>query len=206
MVDLNDKELDLFHVDSKEELLGINIFENPVFPEEMKERLRNNEDADFTFRYDFSKLGEYYSNNKAEGTIDLVTKVTTLYDENHNPVNYLLINADKTETTVAYNKIQEFYGLNPETVTAQDVVTIVKAWQKAVVGLDKMVYEDAKKEFSLSSMTGFGVDGSRDDMKQDFEQVRGDFESNTFVTAVLKHIEDKTALGNELIKRIEHIQ
>ena len=108
LVDLNDKELDLFHVDSKEELLGINIFENPVFPEEMKERLRNNEDADFTFRYDFSKLGEYYSNNKAEGTIDLVTKVTTLYDENHNPVNYLLINADKTETTVAYNKIQEF--------------------------------------------------------------------------------------------------
>ena len=108
LVDLNDKESDLFHVDSKEELLGINIFENPVFPEEMKERLRNNEDADFTFRYDFSKLGEYYSNNKAEGTIDLVTKVTTLYDENHNPVNYLLINADKTETTVAYNKIQEF--------------------------------------------------------------------------------------------------
>ena len=108
LVDLNDKELDLFHVDSKEELLGINIFENPVFPEEMKERLRNNEDADFTFRYDFSKLGEYYSNDKAEGTIDLVTKVTTLYDENHNPVNYLLINADKTETTVAYNKIQEF--------------------------------------------------------------------------------------------------
>ena len=85
-------------------------------------------------------------------------------------------------------------------------LSIVKAWQKAVVGLDKMVYEDAKKEFSLSSMTGFGVDGSRDDMKQDFEQVRGDFESNTFVTAVLKHIEDKTALGNELIKRIEHIQ
>ena len=108
LVDLNDKELDLFHVDSKEELLGINIFENPVFPEEMKERLRNNEDADFTFRYDFSKLGEYYSNNKAEGTIDLVTKVTTLYDENYNLVNYLLINADKTETTVAYNKIQEF--------------------------------------------------------------------------------------------------
>ena len=81
-----------------------------------------------------------------------------------------------------------------------------KAWQQAVVGLDKMVYEDAKKEFSLSSMTGFGADGSHDEMKQDFEQVRGDFESNTFVTAVLKHIEDKTALGNELIKRIEAIE
>ena len=73
-------------------------------------------------------------------------------------------------------------------------------------GLDKMVYDDARKEFSLSSMTGFGADGSHDEMKQDFEQVRGDFESNTFVTAVLKHIEDKTALGNELIKRIGSIQ
>ena len=28
--------------------------------------------------------------------------------QNHTPANYLLINADKTETTVAYNKIQEF--------------------------------------------------------------------------------------------------
>lgn len=63
-----------------------------------------------------------------------------------------------------------------------------------------------RKSSRFLPMTGFGVDGSRDDMKQDFEQVRGDFESNTFVTAVLKHIEDKTALGNELIKRIEHIQ
>mgnify|MGYP002712103031 FL=1 len=54
-------------------------------------------------------------------------------------------------------------------------------------------------------MTGFGADGSHDEMKLDFEQVRGDFESNTFVTAVLKHIEDKTALGDELIKRIEAI-
>ena len=51
-------------------------------------------------------------------------------------------------------------------------------------------------------MTGLGVDGSRDEMKLDFGQVRGDFESNPFVTAVLKHIDDKTALGEELINRI----
>ena len=81
--------------------------------------------------------------------------------------------------------------MNPDEITAQDIIRIVKAWKEAVVGLDKMVYDDARKEFSLSSMTGFGADGSHDEMKQDFEQVRGDFESNTFVTAVLKHIEDQ---------------
>lgn len=108
LVDLNDKELEMFHIAKKEDVLGINIFENPIFPKEMKERLKKNEDADFTFRYDFSKVGSYYQNTQKQGTIDLVTKVTTLYDSEHQPINYLLINADKTETTVAYNKIQEF--------------------------------------------------------------------------------------------------
>ena len=133
------------------------------------------------------------------GSINRLKSINACFSEMHE--NYYTY-----EWSWAYDKIQEFYGLNPETITAQDVIRIVKSWKEAVVGLDKMVYEDAKKEFSLSSMTGFGADGSHDEMKQDFEQVRGDFESNTFVTAVLKHIEDKTALGDELIKRIEHIE
>ena len=108
LVDLNDKELEMFHIEKKEDVLGINIFDNPIFPKEMKERLKKNEDADFTFRYDFSKVGSYYQNPQKQGTIDLMTKVTTLYNSEHQPINYLLINADKTETTVAYNKIQEF--------------------------------------------------------------------------------------------------
>ena len=108
LVDLNDKELEMFHIAKKEDVLGINIFENPIFPKEMKERLKKNEDADFTFRYDFSKVVSYYQNTQKQGTIDLMTKVTTLYNSEHQPINYLLINADKTETTVAYNKIQEF--------------------------------------------------------------------------------------------------
>ena len=106
------------------------------------------------------------------------------------------------EWTWAYEKILSFYGLKAECITAQDVIAIVKQWQEAVVGLDKQLYADAKKEFSLSAMTGFGADGSREEMEQDFEQVRGVFESNPFVTAVLQHIDAKTALGNELIERI----
>lgn len=106
------------------------------------------------------------------------------------------------EWTWAYHRIQEFYGIDPEFITAQDVINIVEAWKRAVIGLDRMLYKDAQKEFSLSSMTGFGADGSCRDKELDFEQVRGDFENNPFVKAVLQHIESKTALGNELINRI----
>ena len=52
-------------------------------------------------------------------------------------------------------------------------------------------------------MTGFGADGGREIKELDFSEVRGDFESNSFVTAVLDHIRNKEALGNELIERLK---
>ena len=106
------------------------------------------------------------------------------------------------EWTWAYGKYKDFFGIDPETITAAEVIAIVRQWKDAVIGLDKSLYEDAKKEFNLSSMTGFGVDGSKDTKDLDFEQVRGDFESNSFVTAVLEHIRVKEALGDELIGRL----
>ena len=108
MVDLNKKDMEMFRISNKEDILGVNIFENPILPEEIKQKIRDNENADFTFRYDFSKINRYYQPNSTTGFIDLTTKVTTLYDHNHEPINYLLINVDKTEDTIAYNKIQEF--------------------------------------------------------------------------------------------------
>ena len=106
------------------------------------------------------------------------------------------------EWTWAYGKYKEFFGIDPESITREDVITIVKLWKEAVIGLDRTLYEDAQKEFSLSSMTGFGADGSKEEKEHDFEQVRGDFESNAFVLAVLDHIKVKEALGDELIGRL----
>ena len=106
------------------------------------------------------------------------------------------------EWTWAYGKYKEFFGVDPETITAEQVIGIVEKWKDAVIGLDNMLYEDARKEFSLAAMTGFGADGTKFEKERDFEQVRGDFESNSFVTAVLEHIRVKKALGDELIGRL----
>lgn len=106
------------------------------------------------------------------------------------------------EWTWAWDKIQQYYALSPDTITRADVIDIVMKWRDAVIELDKMIYEDAKKEFSLSSRISFGIDGNRQEQKTDFEQVRGVFENNAFVEAVLKHIEVKSALGDSLISRL----
>lgn len=133
---------------------------------------------------------------------DIEAGVLHTVDQIHDRFAGMHANYYTYEWTWAYGKMLEFYGLKPDTITAKDIIAIVRQWQKSVVGLDRMVYEDAKKEFSLTSMTGFGADGSKEEQMLDFEQVRGVFESNPFVTAVLEHIEVKTALGNELVERL----
>ena len=106
------------------------------------------------------------------------------------------------EWTWAYDKFADFFGYPLETVTAAQVKAIVEKWKEAVIGLDKDLYEDARKEFNLAAMTGFGADGTKEDKEHDFAEVRGEFESNSFVTAVLEHIKKKEALGNGLIERL----
>ena len=133
-----------------------------------------------------------------DGSVNRLKQINAAFSEMHG--NYYTY-----EWTWAYEKLGEFYGKNPQDMTAQDIIDIVEKWKEAVIGLDRMVYDDAKKEFSLSAMTGFGADGTREEKEMDFEQVRGDFENNPFVTAVLQHIETKTALGDELIGRMRKL-
>lgn len=106
------------------------------------------------------------------------------------------------EWTWAYDKIKTYYGLDLEGATASEIAQLVERWRSSVVELDREVYADAKKEFSLSAMTGFGADGDEVQQARDFEQVRGAFDSNPYVSSILKHIEDKSALGQELLDRL----
>ena len=110
LVDINDKELEIFGLSDKHEALGVNLFDNPNIPLEVKERLRAKEDVNFSINYDFSKINQYV-NSRRNGIINLTTKVTALYDSQNRFINYLFINIDTTETTNAYTKIQEFENL-----------------------------------------------------------------------------------------------
>ncbi|HUI32387.1 MAG: DUF4954 family protein [Dysgonamonadaceae bacterium] len=110
------------------------------------------------------------------------------------------------EWTWAWNKIQEFYQIDASDITCTDVIKIVEKWKESVIKLDEMIYDDAKKEFSLSFKTGFGADGNTQERALDFEYVRGAFDKNEFVITVLKHIKDKRALGDELIARMKQVE
>ncbi len=111
------------------------------------------------------------------------------------------------EWTWAYEKMLEYYGLYPDRITIENLIDIIRRWKESVVSLDNMLYADAKKEFSLSARTGFGFDGaSQRTAEADFEQVRGDFETNPFVMETQAHIERKSALGDRMIAMLEALE
>ena len=110
------------------------------------------------------------------------------------------------EWTWAKDKLEKYWGKSFEEVNYEDVCQMVERWKESVVKLDQLIYSDAKKEFDLNSKTGFGVDGDEEQKHQDFESVRGSFESNPFVLEVLNHIKIKTQLGNDLIKGLNNLK
>ncbi len=109
------------------------------------------------------------------------------------------------EWTWVVEHFPQWWGKTINEVLPSDILRIVERWRDSVVGLDKMLYEDARKEFSLVSKVGFGVDGAEARQESDFEQVRGAFDSDPFVCMVLDHIDTKTRLGQELIDRVKRL-
>ena len=106
------------------------------------------------------------------------------------------------EWTWAHEHLYDMYHIRPDKITPLQAIALIKRWKTAVVSLDNMVYNDAKKEFNLASRTGFGADGDKQQKDLDFENVRGDFESNSFVREVQDHIRIKSALGDRIIARL----
>ena len=107
MTDLNDKEMEIFGLRHKEDVIGLNLFDNPLLPQGLKDKLKAGAPIDMSFNYDFDRLDGYYSTSRT-GTISLISKFAPLYDALGNLINILLINIDNTETTNANSKIQDF--------------------------------------------------------------------------------------------------
>ena len=78
--------------------------------------------------------------------------------------------------------IQEYYGLSLESVTVEKLSELIIRWRSSVIALDNLIYEDARKEFTLAGLSGFDDD--------------------PFVKSVREHIASKTDLADKALKKI----
>ena len=119
LIDLNAKDMEIFGIRSKKDVLGVNIFSNPIMPKDVIKKLKENKSVNFRLNYSFKKVDDYYNTSKV-GEMDIVTKASILYDQRGEPSSYLLINLDNTEKMIAYNRISEF----------ENVFTLVSVYAK----------------------------------------------------------------------------
>lgn len=119
LIDLNAKDMEIFGIRSKKDVLGVNIFSNPILPKDVIKKLKENKSVNFRLNYSFKKADDYYNTSKV-GELDIVTKARILYDQRGEPSSYLLINLDNTEKMIAYNRISEF----------ENVFTLVSVYAK----------------------------------------------------------------------------
>ena len=81
--------------------------------------------------------------------------------------------------------MEEYYGFRLSELSADDLSKLICRWRDSVVALDRLLYEDARKEFSLSSMP--------------------DFDSDPFVCSVKEHIEVKSSLADQVLEKLSCI-
>ncbi len=100
---------------------------------------------------------------------------------------------------------KEMMNIDLAEITKEQLLETIEAWREAVISLDRMMYEDARKEFTLKARTGFGMDGEGDVRNIDFEQVRGGFEDHPTVCDIGKHIEKKNRLADVIIEKVKGV-
>lgn len=85
----------------------------------------------------------------------------------------------------ASQAMEDYYGFRLSDLSVDSVSRLVLKWKDSVVALDRLLYEDARKEFSLSGMPGF--------------------ESDPFVRSVKEHIEVKSSLADQVLDKLASI-
>ncbi len=130
-----------------------------------------------------------------DGTLDSVDAIEARWKELH--AQYY----DMEWTWVA-DIMESWYGKPVEALTRDDIRTIIERWLKSVTALNDMLLDDARKEYSLKSRTGFGIDDPAMSADDDFTSVRGSYEADPFVAMVNEHTAKKTALAGRALAQL----
>ena len=126
-------------------------------------------------------------------------------EEVHAAIRSIHKNYYTYEWSWAVDVFRQFYKTPMDEFLPEDVIEVTRKWLNAVLEIDHLLYDDAKKEFSLIKQTGFGIDGDKLVRQLDFDEVRGEFETHAEVSSIRDHMAKKETLGHEIIAKMERI-
>lgn len=93
---------------------------------------------------------------------------------------------------------KEVFGLDLAKASKEDIFKAVQRFLTTKIKFLKIVVADVEKEFTEQSRTGFGQDGTAEDIKKDFEHIRGRLEDNKYIKQI-----KTTIVSLEKLKKID---
>lgn len=107
LIDINDADTKIFG-SSREQLLGVNLFENPAVPEKILNQIKRKKAFSFPLAYDFNCIRDsrYYRSDISDQTKYLMVKGIGLNDREFGHIGYLLIISDETENQAKEEQTQ----------------------------------------------------------------------------------------------------
>ena len=96
LVDINKYDVEMFGVNEKEDVLGVNFFDDTNIPTETKLKILSNDEVTFRINYSFDKVKGYYD-TRNDSSITIVSTLSKLYDSDGEQVCFVCVNIDETE-------------------------------------------------------------------------------------------------------------
>ena len=123
-----------------------------------------------------------------ESLEELSSQLKTLYDR-----------YNELEWKWCYHLMLDRLSVSRRDIGPEHLIEIISDWEKNAVRLNNMIMGDAQKEFSRTAKIGYGIDGGTQEQEDDFLQVRGKYEENSFVLHLVQESETVKQRAGELI-------
>lgn len=104
------------------------------------------------------------------------------------------------------NTYKTVFDVDLDTAATQDMLDAADKYLKVRSKFLNLVVADAEKEFGQMSRIGFGQDGAGDDVAADFQQVRGTYDANAFVTEMKQSVQNLNSRIGQLKQKLEALQ
>ncbi|MBT3386108.1 MAG: DUF4954 family protein [Prolixibacteraceae bacterium] len=101
--------------------------------------------------------------------------------------------------------IKKQLNIDVEIISKEQLLKIVSEWKTNSIKFNNMILKDAEKEFDQLSKIGFGPDGGEDEKFADFEAIRGNYETNTFIIGLKNESDKIESVSVNLTNRLEKL-
>lgn len=101
--------------------------------------------------------------------------------------------------------LSELFNIEVSEIVGTQLIELISLWEEESLKLDKMILNDATKEYDDSSKIGFGIDGDEEIADKDFTAVRGTPEDNKFIKGIREDMEQIKARSAGLINSLKEM-